>query len=81
MKLKLYKITAEMRGYDTYDSAVVVAKTEEQARNIHPSGYSTETFPDYPTWVRDTNLVTVELIGYTTTLADGDVVCASFNAG
>lgn len=26
-----------MNGYDTYDSAVVVAETEEAARNTHPS--------------------------------------------
>lgn len=30
---------SENNGYDTYDSAVVVAPTEEAAKRIHPSEY------------------------------------------
>ena len=35
--MKLWKIWQEVNNnYDTYDSAVVVADTEEVARKIHP---------------------------------------------
>lgn len=30
-------------GYDTYDSCIVYAKSEEEARNIHPSQFVTHT--------------------------------------
>lgn len=36
--MNLYKISQEIHtGYDIYDSAVVCAETEEQAKKIHPS--------------------------------------------
>ena len=38
--MKLYLIKqATNCGYDTYDSAVVIATSEEEARRIHPSTY------------------------------------------
>lgn len=50
--LNIYKIWVDgLLGWDTYDSAIVVAKDEEGARYIHPGstsekpvmGYNTET--------------------------------------
>lgn len=42
MEKKLYKISQSINsGYDTYDSAVVCAESEQDARNIHPSSYVT----------------------------------------
>jgi hypothetical protein len=39
--MKLWLISQDVNtGYDTYDSAVVAAETEEQARLIHPSQYA-----------------------------------------
>ena len=39
MGLKLYRISQTVNtGYDTYDSAVVVAESEDAAREIHPDG-------------------------------------------
>lgn len=38
MKLWLISQT-QNTGYDSYDSAVVAAETEEQAQKIHPSNY------------------------------------------
>ena len=36
--MKLYLIGQNINcGYDTYDSAVVIATSEEEARRIHPS--------------------------------------------
>ena len=40
--MKLYLISQDVNtGYDTYDSAVVSAKSEADARTIHPSAYTT----------------------------------------
>ena len=40
--MKLYLISQEhVGGYDTYDSAVVSAKDEQDAKSIHPSDYTT----------------------------------------
>ena len=40
--MKLYLISQSMRcDYDTYDSAVVAAESESDARTIHPSIYVT----------------------------------------
>jgi len=40
--MKLYLISQEIvTGYDTYDSAVVSAKDENDAKNIHPSDFVT----------------------------------------
>ena len=36
----------ENRGYDTYDSAVVVAEDEESAKLIHPSTYGENPWKD-----------------------------------
>lgn len=40
--MKLYLISQDkIDGYDTYDSAVVAAKDEADARTIHPSSFVT----------------------------------------
>lgn len=37
--MNLYKISQDVNdGWDTFDSAIVAAKSEEDARNIHPDG-------------------------------------------
>jgi len=39
--MKLWVIRSKQHlGYDTYDSAVVAAETEEEARKTHPNGGS-----------------------------------------
>lgn len=36
--MKLYKISQDLNnGYDTYDSAIVCAENEDEAKKIHPS--------------------------------------------
>jgi hypothetical protein len=40
-KMNIYRIYNEIGGYDTYDSAVVIAKSEYEARRIHPSYFCT----------------------------------------
>lgn len=76
--------------YDTYDSAVVIAKNEEQAQKTHPSGqieffdYSEgkQTLKDWETrdWT-ESKYVDVQLIGKALDTEKPRVVCASFNAG
>lgn len=40
--MHLYKLTQEINNdYDTYDSAIVCAENEEEARTIHPSLFVT----------------------------------------
>jgi hypothetical protein len=52
--MNLYKISQEKNcGYDTYDSAVVAAKSEDEARLIHPGWYeSTSEVLTDGTWYR-----------------------------
>lgn len=82
--MNLYYLTqSDERGYDTYDSCVVAAESEEAARLIHPA-YGA----DYPwgysrgsSWARSPERVQVELIGTAVEGTKSGVICASFNAG
>jgi len=67
-------------NWDTYDSAVVCAETEERARLTHPSRGDLDEDPrDYSDWAA-AEYIKVELIG-TSNIDRACVVCASFNAG
>ena len=80
--LNLYRISQDTNnGYDTFDSAVVVAESEEVARMTHPAGPG--GFHDDPgDWWVTPDLVTVEYLGpYMGGHDSGKVICASFNAG
>ena len=78
--MNLYRISQNKNcGYDTYDSAVVAALSEEEARSIHPEGNEFWEGKNY-TWC-DPSHVKVELIGTTDKFEAGTVVIASFNAG
>ena len=97
LRMNLYLIRQDVNnGYDTYDSAVVVANSEDGARAIHPDGRSYlsdgEFVRDYghdghhaiykdDTW-SSPETVSVMLLGKADkNLCLGGVVCASFNAG
>lgn len=75
-------------GYDEFDSAVVIADTEEQARLMHPDWEPSwsperelEEFSDYAhDWEDSPAKVRVTLIG-TAERPERRVICASFNAG
>ncbi len=94
----IFRIEQETNnGYDTYDSAIVVACDEEHARCIHPAGYNIVWDPESECWVDSDgsvygvgynawahpDSVTVERIGMVTggSAKPGEVVCASFHAG
>ena len=90
--MNLYLITQpdENVTYDTYDSAVVAAASEDEARNTHPDG-SGATFPpgqyiprrpwwSLSEWTEPEN-VSVQLIGTAASGMAAGVLCSSFNAG
>ena len=85
----------EYLDYDTYDSAVVCANSEEEARCIHPDGDyifinerfvskeggHTAPFGYFSSWIHPKD-VQVTFIGVAAKgMQPGTVVCASFNAG
>ena len=72
--MKLWLISQDFNyGYDTYDSAVVAAPTEEAARQISPSDSS-------GTWCSPEH-VGVQLIGEALPGTSEGVILGSFNAG
>jgi hypothetical protein len=78
--MKLYRISQTVnKGYDTYDSAIVCAKSEDVARNIIPGGGDWGNPPT--TWCNNPDQVTVELIGTAARGTRQGVMLASFNAG
>ena len=93
--MNLYKLSQTVNNdYDTYDSCVVVAKTEQDAKLMHPADGSifpagrwsnSGLIPYYRThvfyfdWALPEN-VNVTLIG-TTNSTEAEVIIASFNAG
>lgn len=79
MKLWLISQT-ENEGYDTYDSAIVVAESVEQARAIHPSKYSSWN-EHYSSWASSPEHVSAVCIGTAQDGIQGPVILASFNAG
>lgn len=91
--MKLFLLSQNsVNGYDTYDSCVVVAESEELARQIHPDGGTLEQYKGndnlprrwHYDWTTDSKDVTVTYLGeYVPGDHDADypVVCASFNAG
>lgn len=71
-------------GYETYDSMVVCAESEEAARRTHPRhGY--EDVKDwgysFSGWCSSPDKATVMLIGVADASVKPGVVIASYNAG
>jgi hypothetical protein len=82
--LNLYFIQTRCdSGYETYDSAVVVAESAKQARKIHPDGGSLDITKDGArhSWVGNPDLVIATFIGKAKRGTKVGVICASFNAG
>ncbi len=80
--MNLYHISQTQHGgYETYDSAVVAAETEQQARQTHPSQYGKFEETGYNDWASSPDKVTVRLIGVAVADTPAGVICASFNAG
>lgn len=76
--LKLWLISQnERKGWDTFDSAVVAAKTAEEARLINPDG----EWSTYSAWCSSPDKVHVEYLGIATKGVEPGIVLSSFNAG
>jgi len=82
--MKLYKLSQnENSGYDTYDSAVVAAESENDARMIHPGPWHEDwdgREENCGDWC-DTEFVKVDYLGEAKEDTISGVIVASFNAG
>jgi hypothetical protein len=80
--MKLWKISQDKNNdLDTYDSAVVAADTESEAKMMNPlNGKDIKPEP-YSSWVGDPTDVQCEYIGEAKNGTQKGVVCASYNAG
>lgn len=77
-RLKLWLISqSENTGYDSFDSAVVAAYTEEEAKQINPDGKWSTNFA----WCSSPDEVHVEYLGIATEGVEPGIVLSSFNAG
>jgi hypothetical protein len=84
--MNIYLVSQNINnGYDTYDSIVVVAATEDEARLITPSGKPWSDYNDYRgDWVRTEDVYRIKVVLLGTAephLLPGTVLLASFNAG
>lgn len=94
--MNLYLVSQNVNNdWDTYDSFVVVANNEDEARYISPCEYyvwkdgcwnfkysdGTTNTTRHQSWCNPKD-VSVKLIGVAdSSLEHGEVVCASYNAG
>ena len=84
--MNIYKLTqTENNDYDTFDAIIVTAKTEQDARAIHPeqnsSWFTLHNWTEkHATWATDPSHVTATLIGVGNHEA-GLIIMTSFNAG
>lgn len=92
--MKLWLISQDQnRGWDTYDSAVVAAETEQAAACTPPceSNFFDNArrlrarrngeIEKWPTWATDLREVKVKYLGEAAEGIEAGVVLASFNAG
>jgi len=78
--MNLYLLSQTVNNnYDTYDSCVVAAESEDAARRIHPCGRDVVEWWNQ-TWV-DVKDVKIEYIGTAKEGTERSVILASFNAG
>lgn len=80
---KLYLISQTVnKGYDTYDSAIVVADNEDEAKLITPGSDGFEPLGSYGTWADKPENVNASYVGEADErFKNGNVIISSFNAG
>jgi hypothetical protein len=81
--MNIYHISQSQRkGYDTYDSAVVVANSANEASTMHPAGGFIGKQKWFDSWASSPDDVLVKIIGKAEkSYSEPTVICASFNAG
>jgi len=82
--MNLYLISQDVNwNYETYDSAIVAARTKKEARMTHPKGiknWDGKRDGKYSSWASFED-VSAELIGVAKKGSTKGVVLASYNAG
>jgi hypothetical protein len=89
--MKLFKLSIEAEGYDMFDSVVVAADNEEEAKKIDPEGDGRmacwvpgHEIPQWwlrGHWAKTEEEVTVEYLGEAKPGTQAGVILASYNAG
>ena len=96
--MNIYKVSQSINNdYDTYDSFICYASTEEEARKMYPSNYEPTKWDEdtkkhipcswldpeftYNEWANKLDQVKVKYIGTTIENKQSAVILASFNAG
>jgi len=79
-RMKLYLLSQDVNDdYDTYDSCVVAAENEEEAKMMHPAGENRNIHSVF-TWCNMPDAVRCKYIGEAAENIEKGVICASFNA-
>ncbi|QTP32805.1 hypothetical protein B7759_01383 [Burkholderia glumae] len=83
--MKLWLIEQDQyTGYDVFDSCVVAACNEEDARDMHPRGSVIHDWTSHrhTDWAKDRDSVRVKYLGRASEeIRCQSVICASYNAG
>ena len=81
--MKIYLLSQkENSGWDTYDSCVVCAESEEDAKTIFPDGGDFNNKNDWMyEWATSLENIQCKEIGIANDKQNRGVICASFNAG
>ncbi len=85
--MKLYLLSQDdFDGYDTYDSCIVCAENEDDAKLITPSSFLDDDIAegysgDYGAWPRNVDGVRCEYLGEAKDGSIRGLVLSSFNAG
>lgn len=79
--MKLWYLTqSDESGYDTYDSCIVAANSEVEAKQFHPGGATGWKYSGR-SWAKSPDTVDAVVIGTAIKGTKAGVVLASFNAG
>jgi hypothetical protein len=80
--MKLFLLSQEVNsGFDTFDSCVVAARTEVEARKHHPGlGWAMQAKYDYRDWAPSPDDVKVKYLGEAAPGVEAGIIISSFNA-
>lgn len=80
--MKLFKLSQTVNNdWDTFDSCIVCAENEEDAKSIHPDGDSDILTEGGYSWTNSFADITCAEIGVANEDQKRGVICSSFNAG
>jgi len=80
--MNLWKISQTVNtSWDTFDSAVVAAETEDEAVRMHPGDGDISEDKGFETWTTKPVDVTCVYLGIAKDNTPKGVICASYNAG